>query len=94
MLDYSERLKEPGFNVVESISGRVVLNLAFEYKSLGHKELSLLNATDRKLLAECWGEPQSHTTLYALHEGVWKKYEDKILAKRKKERSSWLADLD
>ena len=63
MLDYAPRLKEPGFNVVESIPGRYLCSLPYTYSELGYRELSLLNKTDVKWLTEAWGEPISHTTL-------------------------------
>ena len=45
MLDYAPRLKEPGFNVVESIPGRYLCSLPYTYSELGFRELPLLNKT-------------------------------------------------
>ena len=35
-----------------------------------------------RVLVECWGEPDQHSTLNTLHKNVWDKYEEKIIAKR------------
>lgn len=83
MVPYAERLQEPGYNVLESIPGHVIQSLDFDYSTLGHDKLDLLNKTDRKWLVECWGEPETHSTLNALHRDVWDEYEGKLTAKRK-----------
>ena len=88
MLDYAPRLKEPGFNVVESIPGRYLCSLPYTYSELGYRELSLLNKTDVKWLTEAWGEPISHTTLNTLYRPVWEEYESKLISRRKMERSA------
>jgi len=51
-ISYSEKLKEPGYNVIESIPGEKLKTLPFSYKQLGYKELPLLNKTDVKWLIE------------------------------------------
>ena len=88
MLDYAPRLKEPGFNVVESIPGRYLCSLPYTYSELGFRELPLLNKTDVKWLTEAWGEPTSHTTLNAMYRPVWEENESKLVFRRKKERSA------
>ena len=79
---YSARLREPGFNVIESMPGAVIRNLPFDYDRLGHEQLALLNATDRKWIIERWGEPKAHSTLHELHRTVWVEYEEKLLRER------------
>ena len=79
---FSERLREPGYNVMESVPGQVIRSLDFDYSNLGHQKLDLLNKTDRKWLVECWGEPDQHSTLNALHRNVWDEYEKKLIARR------------
>ena len=83
MVPYSERLREPGYNVMESVPGYVIRSLNFDYSTVGHEKLDLLNNTDRKWLVECWGEPEKHSTLNALHRDVWNEYEEKLIAKRR-----------
>lgn len=78
----SEKLGEPGYNVIESIPGEKLKSLPFTFKQLGYKALSLLNKTDVKWLIEMWGEPETHTTLHKLHFDVWEEYEDKLIIKR------------
>ena len=46
-------------------------SLRFDYTHLGCENLPLLTATDRKLIREAWGEPETHTTLRALYPEVW-----------------------
>jgi hypothetical protein len=81
-IPYSEKLQEPGYNVIESIPGEKLKTLPFSYKSLGYTDLTLLNKTDVKWLIEVWGEPESHSTLHKLHLDVWEEYEDKLKIKR------------
>jgi hypothetical protein len=91
MLDYAPRLQEPGYNVMESIPGRVVTELEFSYDTLGYRDLRLLNKTDAKWLVEAWGEPTRHSTLNATHKAVWDRFEDALM-KRQKEHSGRLLD--
>lgn len=81
-IPYSEVLKEPGYNVVESIPGKKLKALPFSYKSLGYTKLELLNKTDIKWLSELWGEAEEHTTLHEMHNDVWREYEEKLKDKR------------
>lgn len=81
---YSEVLTEPGYNVIESIPGSKLKALYFSYKDLGYEKLGLLNKTDVKWFIEAWGEPKCHSTLHELHIDLWKEYENKLQAKRKK----------
>lgn len=81
-IPYSVKLKEPGFNVIELIPGKVIHNLSFEYRILGYEKLELLKTTDKKWIMEIWGEPEQHSTLYELHRSIWDMYEDKLLSIR------------
>ena len=82
-LPYSEFLCQPGFNVLESIPGNVIKSLPFSYQDLGYNQLSLLNKTDIKWCVARWGEPNQHTTLNALHNAVWRKYERELPEKQR-----------
>ena len=93
MLEYAPRLKESGYNIMESISAKRIKSLPFSYKVLGYKHLELLNKTDRKWIVEQWGEPETHSTLNKLHKDVWDEYETKLIEKRKKERERLWSDL-
>lgn len=79
MVPYADRLKQPGFNVIESIPGDQIKALQFEYRTLGYKRLELLGVTDHKWMVEAWGEAEAHTTLNALHQGLWREYEDRLI---------------
>jgi hypothetical protein len=92
-LPYSERLREPGYNVLESVPGETVANLRFEYSKLGYRELELLNKTDVKWMTELWGEPESHTTLNKLHSAVWVAAENRLMKRRQEERDRFHEDL-
>ena len=87
MLDYAPRLQEPGFNVVEATPGRLVWSLPYTYSELGYRKLALLNKTDVKWLIEAWGEPESHTTLNAIHRSLWDEYETKLMQRRRRRLS-------
>lgn len=89
LLPYSERLQQPGYNVFSTIPSAVFKKLPFTYKSLGYKNLPLLNKTDVKWLVSRWGEPDSHMTLNAMHKDVWDYYEQKVFEKEKKTKV-WL----
>jgi hypothetical protein len=93
MLEYALRLAEPGYNVVESIPAKQIKSLPFSYKELGYERLELLNKTDRKWIAEKWGEPETHSTLNELHKNLWDEYETNLIEKRKKEQEGLWSDL-
>ena len=84
MVPYSELLKEPGYNVIETIPGAKLKALLFSYKNLGYEALELLNKTDIKWLIEAWGEPECHSTLHEMHLDLWREYENKLQVKRQK----------
>ncbi len=90
MLEYAPRLQQPGFNVFESIPAECIQALPFSYQEIGYAKLALLNKTDCKWLTEVWGEPQTHTTLHALHKSVWDEYETRLIEKRSEDtREGW-----
>lgn len=82
-IPYSKYLQQPGYNVIESIPGKVIKNLPFSYFDLGYEKLELLNKTDIKWFVGIWGEPKTHTTMHELHHDVWSRYEKSLLAKQK-----------
>ena len=82
---YAEKLKEPGYNVIESMPGTVIRNLPFEYRILGYRNLELLNTTDRKWIVEVWGDPERHSTLHEIHRSVWDAYEEKLIKLRREQ---------
>ena len=87
-----EKLAEPGWNAVEMMTPEDWQSLTFHWSSLGSDELPLLTKTDRRQMIEHWGDPARHTTLRALHEDVWQKAVDALLARRVREHNtSWLA---
>jgi hypothetical protein len=94
-IPYSKSLSQPGYNVFESIPGKVIKVLPFTYKELGYENLNLLNKTDIKYIIEYWGYPDSHTTLHDLHKDVWNKYEA-ILKDRQADQDqdllAWFSD--
>ena len=93
MLDYALRLREPGFNVVEAIPGNRLKSLRYTYAQLGYRHLSLLNKVDIRWLTEAWGEPESHSTLNAMHRSLWDEYETKLIEDRKHASEAFLAKL-
>lgn len=93
MLDYAPRLREPGFNVVESIPGQRLRSLHYRYSKLGYRDLSLLNKTDVKWLIAAWGEPASHSTLNALHKELWDEYQTKLIERRRHAHRELRAEL-
>ncbi|MFK4705882.1 hypothetical protein ABIC83_002721 [Roseateles asaccharophilus] len=72
---YSEVLRQPGFNVLQSIPGDVIKGLPFTYAQLGYEHLGLLTKTDIKWLVGAWGEPLEHSTLNRLHNSTWRSFE-------------------
>lgn len=90
---YSERLTEPGFNVLQSIPGQAVIGLPFSYRSLGHERLALLNKTDRKWIEAAWGLPDTHSTLLDMHRQVWNDYEERLHQRRQSERQQFISGI-
>ncbi len=90
---YLESLREPGFNVLESIPGEVVRGLSFTYQELGHVHLALLSRTDVKWLEERWGTPRTHSTLHYMHRAVWLDYEQRLVARRAADKAKFTAEL-
>lgn len=86
MLPYADRLKEPGFNVVQSIPGRRLRSLPIDYRLVGYDKLELLNKTDKKWMIEAWNEPGTHCTLNQVHRQLWDEYEDRLIQLRQTER--------
>ncbi len=89
-IPYSEALKEPGFNVMDSIPGGLIFKLPVSYDKLGYKRLELLNKTDAKWMIELWGEPEIHSTFNKLHNKIWAQYENRLLSKRKEESEKFI----
>jgi len=83
-IPYSSYLNQPGYNVIESIPGKVIKTLSFSYYELGFDKLDLLTKTDIKWCIEVWGEPQRHSTLHETHKNIWEKYEKALPAKQRK----------
>lgn len=91
-MPYSQRLAEPGFNVLQPIPGTVVASLPFTYRQLGHQRLSLLNKTDVKWIEAEWDVPSAHSTLLDLHRSVWELYEEALVKRRDSERKQFIED--
>ncbi|KTD70378.1 hypothetical protein Lste_0629 [Legionella steelei] len=77
----SERCNCPGYNIIESIPGKEIKSLTFEYDTLGYKHLKLLKISDIKLLVSSWGQPSNHTTLHKIYQPLWHEYELAYLKK-------------
>lgn len=92
-IPYSSYLKQPGYNVIESMPGKVIKTMPFSYFELGYEKLELLNKTDVKWCIEMWGEPQVHTTLHEIHKDIWQKYEKELPAKQKRDLDAILSKL-
>ena len=92
-IPYSSVLKEPGYNVIESIPGKKLKSLPFTYSELGFEKLELLNITDKKWLIEIWGKPTAHTTLHKMHNDIWNQYEAELKNKREKEDNESVSEI-
>lgn len=90
---YSEVLREPGFNVLESTPYAKLANLDLTYDLIGCDELLGLNKTDRKMMRDAWGEPKAHTTAHALYSKLWREQESKLAAVRGKRRDDLMAEI-
>lgn len=92
-IPYSKHLKQPGFNVMQSVPGEVIQGMDVRYSKLGYEKLNLLNKTDIKWLVESWGEPKSHATMHKLYKSVWQKYEKELPAKQEISLNEKLSNL-
>ena len=90
---YSEVLKEPGYNVIQTIPGKTIRTLPFTYSELGHEHLTLLSKTDVKWIEEAWGAPTSHTTLHTMYIDLWKEFEERLRLIREAERNKFVDEL-
>ncbi|HJS67333.1 MAG TPA: hypothetical protein VJ760_08415 [Nitrospiraceae bacterium] len=90
---YSETLREPGYNILQSIPGKTIKTLPFTYHELGYEHLSLLSKTDVKWIEEMWGKPAAHSTLHRMHIEVWKQFEDKLRVIRETERAKFTEEF-
>ncbi|MUG31217.1 hypothetical protein [Psychrobacter sanguinis] len=72
---HSTALDEPGFKIFDYMPGGMITALEIEYQKLGYEQLKLINKTDAKLLVQYYGEPQQHSTLYALYPKLWQQAE-------------------
>lgn len=88
-IPYSEVLREPGYNVMETIPGQSVKKLPFSYRELGHEHLDLLNKTDVKWIEEAWGAPSKHNTLHTMYIGLWQEFEENLRVVREAERNKF-----
>lgn len=90
---YSENLKEPGYNVMQTIPGKIIRTLSFTYRELGHEHLTLLSKTDVKCIEEAWGVPSSHSTLHKMHIALWREFEERLRLNREAEKSKFVNEL-
>ncbi len=79
---YSEVLRMPGYDVLESIPGSVIKSFQFEYSELGFERLKLLGPMDHKRIVKLWGHPRVHTSLHELHGAIWRSYESQLAHRR------------
>lgn len=92
-IPYSKYLKQPGFNVMQSVPGDEIIKMDVHYSKLGYEKLNLLNKTDAKWLVEVWGKPKSHTTMHKLYKSIWQKYEKELPSKQEKNLNEKLTSL-
>lgn len=92
-IPYSEALREPGYNVMESIPGKTIKTLPFTCRELGYEQLELLNKADVKWIEETWGKPTSHSTLHRMHIGIWKEFERKLCVAREAECAKFTEEI-
>jgi hypothetical protein len=90
---YSEVLREPGFNVLESTPYAKLVNLDLTYDVIGCDKLLGLNKTDRKMMRDAWGEPKAHTTAHALYDKLWREQESNLAAVRSKRRADLMNEI-
>jgi hypothetical protein len=93
MLPYADKLKQPGFNVVQSIPGTRLRAMPVDYAQVGYEQLDLLNKTDVKWLVQVWGEPQQHQTLNQVHRALWDEYESKLVDAQQAENEKFIREL-
>lgn len=90
-IPYAPRLEQPGFNVWARVPFSEIERMSLTWLSLGYEKLELLKKTDRKLMVEVWGEPQTHTTAHMKYKSVWDKYEDILIEEK---QSRWSSPID
>jgi hypothetical protein len=83
MIPYSEALKEPGYNIMINIPGKILFELDNDYNKIGTEKLLILTKTDRKQLHSHFGEPLNHSTMHEVYYNLWKEYEYRLINKRK-----------
>ncbi len=82
MIPYSKALKEPGYNIMINIPGKILFELDNDYNTIGTEKLLLLTKTDKKQLHSHFGEPLNHSTMHVEYYNLWKKYEDQLVKKK------------
>lgn len=90
MLDYAPVLKMPGYNVMLSIPGGLLFSLKLDYYIIGVEKLELLNATDRKMMVEKWGDAKEQKTMNEVYRNIWDRAEDKMTAEENNRRRKFL----
>ncbi len=87
----------PSFNVAAEVPREIWIGLECPYQEIGYEQLKLLNKTDKRWIAEAWGEPGDHTTAQAFHGGLWNAAVERLRQKNKNRLSeTWglLRDVD
>lgn len=90
---YSNKLKIPGFNVMELIPGNLLFNLDFKYEKIGYNKINLLGKNDITKLIKLYGNPKSHTTLNDEYYGIWEYYEETLNRKIIADKNSFEKDI-
>lgn len=90
---YSEALREPGYNVLESTPYTKLAGLDLSYNVVGSEELAGLNKSDRKMMREAWGDPKAHTTAHALYGELWREQERTLVDVRAKRRTALIDEI-
>lgn len=93
MIPYAENLKQPGYNVMIHVPGKILFDLETDYNILGTDKLALLTKTDIKLMHSLWGVPKKHSTMHEVYYELWKDTEDKLIEKEDENRKKFLKEI-
>jgi hypothetical protein len=88
----------PGYGVIEMTPYGKLAALDLAWSKIGCDELSLLNASDRKLMRQLWGEPDQHTTAQDLYREFFDQQARKVAAahqrSQRERHARFMGELD
>ncbi len=79
-----------GYGVIEMTPYAKLAALDLSWSRVGCDELSLLNATDRKLMRATWGESKTHTTAHALYRTIFRAEAARVELARARQRDQYV----